>query len=66
MKKTLKAIDPHKLYPLEVFYAVTGIGRAGLRAARQRGLSVRYVGRNGYVHGKEWIDFVLRNGRAGK
>ena len=59
-------IDPHRLYSFNAFERITGIGKAGLREARNNGLEVRYFGRQGYVLGKTIIDFILTNGKSSR
>jgi len=56
-------IDPNLLYPLETFKATLGIKAATLRTARRNGLIVRYVGRVGFILGKDFIDYVRTYGR---
>jgi hypothetical protein len=59
----LGPIDPDRLYPLEVFAKITGLGRAALRTARHAGLVVRYVGGRGWVLGQDWIEYAMQHGR---
>jgi hypothetical protein len=59
-------IDPAKLYSFAAIEKQLGLGRAGLRAARDRGLRCRYVGRVGYVLGADMIEYVVAQGRATK
>ena len=47
-------------YSLEEFRRRTGLGRNGLRAAKRNGLAVRRCGRNRYVLGSDWHDFLRR------
>ena len=54
------SIEPHVLYPLPEFQRRTGWGRHAMRAARRNGLTVRYAANRGYVHGKDFIAYVLR------
>jgi hypothetical protein len=52
-----------EVYTLADFQKRTGLGRAGIRAARRRGLPVRQCGRNRYVSGADWAEFL--RARAG-
>ena len=45
-------------YPLDEFARVTGLGEAAIRAARRRGLLVRRCGRNSFVLGSDWLDYL--------
>lgn len=47
-----------EVYTLTDFQKRTGLGRAGVRAARRRGLPVHQCGRNRYVMGADWADFL--------
>jgi len=51
-------IDPSNLYTLRAFKQQLGITDATLRAARRAGLRVKYVHKQGYVHGKDWIEYI--------
>ena len=53
------AIEPHVLYPLPEFMRRTGWGRHAVRAAKKKGLTVRYAANRGYVHGDDFIAYVL-------
>lgn len=55
-------INPDELYTLEAFRRRLGIKAATIRAARRRGLRVYYIHRHGYIHGRDWIDYVLACG----
>ena len=59
------AIEPHVLYPLPEFMRRTGWGRHAVRAAKAKGLTVRYAANRGYVHGKDFIAYVLANDADG-
>jgi hypothetical protein len=59
-------IEPQKLYQLEAAKACLGWGSHSLRVARRRGLKVIYVGRRGYVLGKDVIEYIERTGRDEK
>ena len=53
-------INPDELYTLKAFTRRLGITAATLRSARRAGLKVYYVHKQGWVHGRDWIDYVLR------
>ena len=55
------AIEPHVMYPLPEFMRRTGWGRHAVRAAKAKGLTVRYAANRGYVHGKDFIDYLLED-----
>ena len=57
-------IQGHILYCLDRFKAITGFGQYALREARKKGLRVQYVGKRGYILGRDFHEFVARNGRA--
>lgn len=52
-------INPDSLYTLRAFKQQLGITDATLRAARRAGLRVKYVHKQGYVHGQDWIEYVV-------
>jgi hypothetical protein len=52
-------INPGELYTLKAFTRRLGISAATVRAARRAGLRVYYVHKLAYVHGRDWIDYVL-------
>jgi hypothetical protein len=56
--KSLAPIRSDHAYPLDDFRRRTGLGRNGLRAARKKGLPVRKCGRNRYVLGADWHEFL--------
>jgi hypothetical protein len=45
-------------YSLKLFIKISGLGHHGMRAARDNGLRVVYVGRTAYVLGDDWLDFL--------
>jgi hypothetical protein len=47
-----------EVYTLTDFKKRTGLGKAGVRAARRRGLPVHQCGRNRYVSGADWAEFL--------
>jgi len=56
--KNLTPIRSDHSYSLDDFRRRTGLGRNGLRAARKKGLPVRKCGRNRYVLGADWHEFL--------
>lgn len=54
-------INPDELYTLRAFKQRLGISDATLRSARRAGLQVRYLHKQGFVHGKDWIEYVLNS-----
>lgn len=57
-------IVPNELYTLRAFKKRLGIADSTLRAARRAGLRVTYLHKQGYVYGRDWIDYVLNGNRA--
>ena len=57
-------IEPQTLYTFTAFSNITGVGKAGIREARKRGLQVRYDGRGGWILGQWWIDYITANGKT--
>ncbi len=57
---SIGVIRPDELYTLTEIKQRLGVKAATLRAARRAGLRVYYVHRNGYVYGRDWIDYVLQ------
>ena len=56
-------INPDELYTLSAFTRRLGIRQATVRAARRAGLRVYYVHKHAYIHGRDWIEYVLAQGR---
>ena len=52
-------INPDELYTLKAFTQRLGIRAATVRSARRAGLRVYYVHKHAYIHGRDWIDYVL-------
>ena len=52
-------IRPDELYTLSAFKKQLGISDATVRSARRAGLRVRYRHRQGFIYGKDWIDYLL-------
>ena len=53
-------------YPLDLFKEITGLGPQGLRDAQAEGLRVVYVGKNAFVAGDDWINFLVAPERRTK
>ncbi len=53
-----EAIQADSVYPLGQFQRLSGLKEWGLRKATKQGLRVRKCGRNKFVLGKDWIDFL--------
>jgi hypothetical protein len=53
-------INPDELYTLKAFTRRLGIKAATLRSARRAGLKVYYAHKQAYVHGRDWIEYVLQ------
>ncbi len=60
----LGVINPEQLYTLRAFKKRLGISDATLRAARRAGLKVSYLHKQGFIHGRDWIDYVLSSSRT--
>ncbi len=54
-------INPDELYTLRTFKKRLNISDHTLRAARRAGLQVRYLHKQGYVLGRDWIEYVLNS-----
>ncbi len=54
-------INPEELYTLDAFKRRLGVRDATLRTARRAGLRVYYVHKHAYIHGRDWIDYVLKS-----
>jgi hypothetical protein len=63
IEEPVGVISPEELYTLDAFKRRLGIRGATLRAARRAGLRVYYIHKQGYVYGRDWIDYVLRSRR---
>lgn len=51
-------ISANGCYTEAEFQRLTGLGKTAIRAARRRGLIVRRVGRNNFILGRDWHDFL--------
>lgn len=60
---TKGVINPDELYTLRAFKERLGISDATVRAARRGGLKVSYLHKLGFVHGRDWIEYVLASSR---
>ena len=56
-------IRADEAYPIENFRRRNSMGKHALRMARRAGLRVLRVGRQSFVLGRDWIEFVDKNGR---
>lgn len=54
----LGVINPEELYSLAAFKRRLGITSATLRTARRAGLRVFYVHKQGFIRGRDWIEYV--------
>jgi hypothetical protein len=52
---------PKNSYTLTEFKYRLGISTSTLRAARRSGLPVHYRHKHAYVHGRDWIDYVIHS-----
>lgn len=59
-KPTGGAIRIDESYPLPDFMRINGFGRKTLASARRNGLRVVRVGRNSYVLGADWHDYLRK------
>lgn len=59
--ETSGVINPDELYTLSAFKRRLGIQEATLRSARRAGLRVYYVHKHAYIHGRDWIEYVLNS-----
>ena len=55
---TVGEIDPDKLYSLEAFKHVSGMGDWAMRSARKAGLKMKKIGNRKFVSGKDFVDFL--------
>ena len=51
-------IEPQVLYSFRALQNRIGISQAAIRSARKQGLRVFYAHKQGFVLGKDWIDYV--------
>lgn len=57
-------IEPTVMYSIETFCAMTKMDKSAIRLAKKRGLKVYQYGRQGYLLGREFIDFIQRQEKA--
>jgi hypothetical protein len=57
-KAVAQPIRIDEIYSLAEFQRRTGLKRAGIRSARRRGLRICKAGRNRYVSGLDWAEFL--------
>lgn len=55
-------IKPQELYTLKAFKRRLEIADATLRSARRAGLRVTYIHKQGFILGRDWIDYVMKAG----
>lgn len=55
-------INPEELYTLAAFKRRLGVADATLRAARRAGLKVHYLHKQGFILGRDWIEYVVSSG----
>lgn len=56
-------IEAGKAYTLREFSLITGLGRAAVLAAEDKGLVTRFVGRHKMILGEDFLEF-LKNSKA--
>lgn len=61
----LTGIHADAMYTLNEFKRL-GYSDSTLRAARRRGLVVRYLHKRGHIYGADWIAYVLDNSIVGE
>lgn len=59
-------ILPGKSYTLQRFEEITGIGPAGRKTAEEEGLKVATVGRNRYILGAAWFEYLALKSEQSK
>jgi hypothetical protein len=64
-QETSRFIDDSRAYPLKEFMKQTGLGEAAMRSARRHGLKVCTVGRNRYVRGADFIEYLEKQAEKG-
>lgn len=52
------------VYALQEFRRRTGLGVHALRMARRGGLPVRRIGRQSFILGRDWLNFVAKSGKS--
>ena len=52
------------VYSLAAFMDRLGVGEAWLRARRREGLRVCYVGKQGFIAGEDFLEFLIRSHTA--
>ena len=57
-------INPDELYTLRAFKKRLGVSDATLRSARRNGLRVTYIHKQGFIHGRDWIEYVLASSQS--
>ncbi len=64
IEDAIGVINPDHLYTLRAFKLRLGIRDSTLRSARRRGLRVVHLHKQGYVYGRDWIEYVLKENVA--
>jgi len=59
-------ISADEIWTLDAVKAHLGLGASALRQARRQGLRVKYIGRRGYICGRDLIDFISTTARDEK
>lgn len=62
-RKAPRCIERGKAYPLQEFLTITGWSNEALRNRRDEGLRVVYAGRQAWVSGDDFNDFILDHRR---
>jgi hypothetical protein len=60
---TLAAIRADEALTVPDFLSRTGLGQKSLRKAKAQGLPVRRIGRRCYIIGRDWLDYLARQGK---
>ena len=54
-------IELNAVYTMAEFQARTGLGKSAMRAARRKGMRVLYAGRNAFVLGSDFVEFLTHS-----
>ena len=54
-------ISPERLYRLPDLMDHSGLGRASIREAREKGLVVHYCNRCAFVFGQDFIEYIRKS-----
>lgn len=58
----LEPIEKDQALPLDTFKRKAGLSDWALRTARRNGLKVRKCGKRRYVLGRDWIEYLEKQG----